>query len=207
MQVFVDQSVIPCDGQTPLAALHVARVVVQQQERVIIEVRVDGQDWDGDADSPVAGRPAGTVAFRTAGAKELVTSAWHDLSDLVGQIGDSQRAAASKLQSGDVPAAMAELHGVLEAWQVVERGVREGAAILNIEPEELMAMAGRETLLPGLVMELKKIQTAVAEQSWSDLADFLIDEMGEMAGKWQVALGELADKLSGADGSTGTAKG
>lgn len=204
MQVFVDQSVIPCDGQTPLAALHVARVAVQQQERVIIEVRVDGQDWDGDADSPVAGKPAGTVAFRTAGAKELVTSAWHDLSALVEQIGDSQRAAANKLQSGDVPAAMAELHGVLEAWQIVERGVREGAAILNVEPEELMAMAGRETLLPGLVVELKKIQTAVAEQSWSDLADFMMDEMSEMAGKWQAALGELADKLSGSDKSPKT---
>ena len=200
MQVFVDQNVIPCDGQTPLAALNIARVMVQHQKRVIIEVRVDGQDWDGDADSLVASKPAGTVAFRTAGAKELVTSAWNDLSALIAEIGDSQRATADKLQSGDVPAAMAELHGVLEAWQIVERGVREGAALLDIEPEELMAMTGRETLLPTLVRELKKIQTAVADQSWPDLADFMIDEMGEMAEAWRLALSELAEKLSGADG-------
>jgi cell wall assembly regulator SMI1 len=202
MLVYLDDQRVDCPGLTPMHALDTARAAAATSGRLIIEVRVDGELWDGDADAAVAGRPAAMVAFRTVEPKVLVRSAWRDLVELSGSVAQAQQDTAAKLQAGDIPGAMSELHGVLEAWQTIQRGVCEGAALLSVEPEEVLAgvttTTGKDgsTLFPELVVELKKIHQAVSDQNWPDLADFLLDEMGDVAESWRTTLSTLEARLA-----------
>jgi len=206
MKLYLDDVLLPCPIDTLEGALDVARQAAQQTGRVIIEA-----EWDGEPISDATLETADAsplskheVRFRSTDPRALVSTAMHEMADVLQRGLEVQRQTAEALQSGQMELAFGNLTEVLDMWQGVRRSVEDGAALLGLRVETLVFNGedGTSEIVMGHVGRLSDlltdIRTGVAGEDWSSLAD-LMSEGGEMdvqARRWVGILKQLGEQFS-----------
>ncbi len=206
MKLYLDDVLLPCPIDTLEGALDVARQAAQQTGRVIIEAEWDGEPIPDATLEAADASPLGKneVRFRSTDPRALVSTAMHEMADVLERGIEVQRQTAEALQSGQMEAAFGNLTEVLDMWQGVRRSVEDGAALLGVRVETLVinAEGGTSEIVMGHVGRLSDllndVRTGVAGEDWSSLAD-LMSEGGEMdvqARRWIGILKQLGEQFA-----------
>jgi len=187
-------------GTTLRALVEQARRICET-DRIVVEVRYDGEVLAGDTlDERLAQTlgDIGQVDFASARPAELACDALREIVRQLDEAHELHRSIAVDLQSGRVQDAVTGLSELLATWQTCCQAYRHctdliGGAV-NRAGED--ARPGAEQVA-ALVSRLREVRDAFESRDFVLLADLLEFELAPLCHSWRDLLSDLADTLSG----------
>lgn len=203
MKVYLDNTPLEPERPTVAAAFEAARAAAEKRDRVVVEALLDGEPLEDDQiEAPPESAPPGNeLRFLSADPRRLVRSTLLDMAEAIEQVRSTQQETAEALQTGAFADAFEKLRGTVTVWEMLQRALRDGPALLRRDISAVvvdvdgrpLTIAGRVGELNSHLVELKRSLTA---EDWSSLADLLGDDMDRQAETWQVVLRELAEAIA-----------
>lgn len=217
MQVRVDGADVKVDRSTLRSAMDAARLNAQERGRVIVEATIDDhpmseEELAAPGEEDLTGH---RVSFVSADPTALVRVTLLELLPLLEEARGQQQAAADKIATGDVAAAMESLARAFEVWGGVQQAVAQGTELLGLsledirvggsgqrgevegvnredagrhgEPESTVATCTRE-----LASTLSEIKRALSAQDLPGLSDALLYDLDDQVTTWQGVLKAVA---------------
>jgi hypothetical protein len=166
------------------------------EDRLIVGVSVNGESLVNDA---LQQRLTGVLAtgdqvdLESGERREVVRSALRDAAREIAAAGGAHCALADALNTGRASEALEGLRDLVATWQMCQRAVVEGGALLG---RDLTAyeFAGRsvDAYLRGLAEKLRSLRDVLDAHDMVALADLVYYELPPLCETWQALLEALA---------------
>lgn len=196
MRVLLDDTPCDIDAQGLGPAISAAATLAEQQGRMIVEVRVDGETWTAEQLDGLAehAQTVDEVHLRTADTDELIQQTITESIQTLDGIDTLQREAAVLIEGDRIEAAMKPLSDALTGWSGVQQAVSMIAATLEIDLDRIQV---DEIAVPVIVTELNQqlqvVAHALANQDPVGLADTLQYELPAVVQQWRDLLNCLGE--------------
>ncbi len=188
------------DQPSPLTApnlgglLDAARQQLDAQDRVIVEVQIDGETLTGDDIAARAHVPivAVDIALHTAAPAQIAGDALTHIQSLLDEARQLQADAADDLQADHSQPAFEKLAALIDRWLQVQQGVADVAQFTGLELANLDA-AG--TPMPEvsaeLLNQLHALKEAIESSDGVTLADALAYEWPAQVDRWDAVVAAI----------------
>jgi hypothetical protein len=205
MAITVDEQVWEPQGQvagTLGEALNLLHSQISKNGKVIVKVRVDGQELEGEqlehARAAAIGQRA--IALATDSRTELAKRMIGRLAALVEYMGKQHHHVASLIEQGHGARALEQLGSVLSAWQRIQQSYSALLQLLNTGLDDLMVreMPASE-VLSDFHRQLTEIAEALRNQDMVLLADIMQYEMDSAVANWMGLLESVLGLVEGKD--------
>jgi hypothetical protein len=161
---------------------HVAR-----DNRLIVQVLIDGQEPDIDQigsvrSTPIDGR---TIFIETANSAELAQNVLDEVVAQVSAAEQSKQQAADLLQQNQTSKALCELGVCLRAWQHAQQCIVKVLELLRVDPAEVVV--GKVPLaqcLANFSLQLRAIKASLEQRDFVSLSDTLQYETSDTTQSW-----------------------
>jgi hypothetical protein len=164
---------------------------LQKDNRLVVQVLIDGQEPDLDAMPTVRASPllGHTVFIETSDPREMAVSV---LDEVEGQLAESDRLtrdAVSLLRSNQTVKALEKLRGCFTIWHNAQDSVMKTAELLRIDLGRI-TVDGRPftAVLGSFAEQLKLIKQSLEHRDFVSLTDTLVYEMSETSAHWRAAI-------------------
>ena len=198
MQLYVDDKQVE-DGPVVAGTLEDALRHIQDEVcalgRLVIGVRVDGEDVPGDAMGETLKKEVPSVArldVFTSTKERLVTDAMAQASTSLTETEASAQRVADMLVEGKTTEATKELGQCLRIWQQIHEAVGKSILMLELDPERttisdepLSAMIGKPKDILLQVRDALRVSDLVL------LADILKYEFVEVTDTWHAIISRI----------------
>ena len=218
MRVLLDEN--PCDvgAGNVRQAITAAAALVEADGRMIVEVRVDGQTWTGEALDTIADdATADEVRLTSADPIQLICDTFSDAAIALTDADQLQQSAAELLQADQTQAAMEKLNEALSIWSSVQQAVSMGVELAEIDlnkrtppskssrqavgnsksgssafPSPAVPMAN---VVDSLNQQLRLVRQALESKDTVALADALLYQLPDVVRQWQGWLSDLQAQI------------
>ncbi|MEQ9461456.1 MAG: hypothetical protein RIG82_10950 [Phycisphaeraceae bacterium] len=198
MKVTIDTNQVTLDGQTLGEVLDEARILLEDQGRVIASVELDGRPLVGDGldDSRDLEIADGTLSLGSEDVTMLATSALGEVDEALLAAEGLQTEAADLLQGDDPIPAFEKIGQAMSIWMQAQQAVAQAAIITGIDLEEL-AIEERSASddIEHLRERLEQLKDMMVRGDTVALADTLAYEWPESVGRWRGLVRGLTDQI------------
>lgn len=198
MRVWLDDVERHLEGETVGEVLSAAAQTVEPDGRVITDVVVDGEPWEGDRlTSPDhLGRDADEVHLVTADLLGLLGQTIEQTRDVLNELESMQEDAAAAIQRDETARAMALLGDITNLWMSVQQATSHVAEGVSEPLAEMRTAEGpaRETI-ERFGEHLRTLVSAIESGDASALADVLLFDLTDTAGQWRGLLDVLEARV------------
>lgn len=205
MRVTLDDQPCTFNANNVHDALAQAADLARDQDRLIVEVIVDGTPW-GDrelADDEATAVAAREVNLVTASSRDLVAQTFDDAGGALNDIDRLHKDAAEFLQVDQRPAAMQSLAEAIGVWQSVREAVSKGADVVGIDLADVRTADGSAMDAIGQLNEhLTGLRDALVQDDGVAIADTLLYELPEVVDQWRAVLDALQQQITSSETST-----
>lgn len=198
MQIYVDDKMVEVDGGTLDEILDIAQSMSENEDRIVVEVIVDGEGLDQDALEALLDQKmtASEIRLMTADPKELAVTA---LGDTQGMLRETQRVQgeiATLLQTDDASRAFASMQEVLGAWSAAQEAVTNASDLMEMNLDELNVGDTRAIdIIHQLGNQLTEMHQLLNDQDHVGLSDMLGFELKDTADAWIEMIEALSNKI------------
>jgi hypothetical protein len=203
MQVLLDGHPILATGPRLSDALEAASSNARSRGRVIVEVKIDGVVLSNDKLGNLKQDMSAVreLSMLSAEPRALVRHALLDAVAVV-ESGQAQQALAAELiQAGKPEDSLEPLRLAMATWQAVRDTVERGAALLELDLQNL-ALPGLEegltlqTAVKDLLGHLAQMREALQKQDWSAVSDIVGYDLDAQSGVWKGLLVALSQHVA-----------
>jgi hypothetical protein len=197
MDIYLDNQPLTCDENTLGGLLSEARQKLGDSERVIVEIRLDGQALDAAALDEQQVIEAEEVQFVTANPRELTVSTLQQVRNALDNARDAQSEAASLLRADQANDALDQIRDLLTVWQQAQQSVLHSAQLLDIPLNEMEAN-GRPVaeVVDELSEMLSELRTQLTSNDWLGVADTLDEPLRLAVDDWQHLIDALCQRIN-----------
>ena len=168
---------------------------LQQEDRLVVSVLVDGQEPDTDRltvlrQSPLNGH---TIYIETADPREMALEVLDQVTEHLAQTDRLRTEACDLLADANHTKALEKLSGCFTTWQHAQDSITKTAQLLRIDLDRIESADGA-TLMDFLVVfteQLRQIRTALENRDFVLLRDVLSYEMPQTSSRWSEAIATL----------------
>jgi len=193
MPVTVDHQPLPTET---LGLKTVGQVLgyLQQQERFVVNVLIDGQEPDLNQlgsikQSSVNGH---TLFIETAEPREMALEVLDAVEHQLDEADRLKTDAVEALQANQLFQAMQKLGGCFTTWQHAEESVTKIAQLLRVDLSRITVDGTPfNSVLCAFQQELRSIKTALENRDYVGLCDILTYETTQTSNQWRAALGSM----------------
>jgi hypothetical protein len=207
MAITVDEQVWEPQGQTVGTlgeALSLLHRQISKDGKVIVKVRVDGQELEGDALEHARAAAIGErlIALATDSQAELAKRMIGRLAALVEYMGKQHHHIAGLIEQGHGHRALGQLASVLSAWQQIQQSYSALLKLLNtnLGDVKVREIPATEVLI-DFHRQLSEMAEALKNQDLVLLGDILQYEMDSAIANWtgllEAALGVVEANAAG----------
>jgi len=171
-----------------------------ENERVILGVRVDGEDLDIAAQRRVASRPAAdfsSIEVETADAKTLCIATLEEAGRHIQPVVDESLRISELIDAGRSEESLSRIIPCLEVWGTLIAAVQKVAVLLELDLNEVVT---EEVTLAEVVSQLAEVLRAlkanIDAHDFVAVRDSMKYEMPEVAGKLDRQLEALSSAVS-----------
>lgn len=198
MRLFLDDNPCGCPADSVAQAIAAGAAIAESSGRMIVEVFVDGEQWNSDKLQDLdTHHAAGEVRLTSADPNDLVSQTLDDAVEALSDVNELQGSAAQLIQSGQEQAAMAELKSAFALWASIQQAVSMSAELadvdlnaLSIETPKSDAVTPKQSI-QNLNAQLHVIRDALESGDFVALADALLYEMPPVTEQWRELLLQL----------------
>jgi len=164
---------------------------LQQQDRLVINVLIDGQEPDLNQlgnikQSTITGR---TLFIETAEPRQMALEVLDEVGQQLDEADRLKRDAVELLQSNQAVKAMEKLSGCFTTWQHAEESIGKIARLLRIDLSRIVVNGTPfSKILAGFTEQLRTIRTALENRDFVSLCDTLTYETTETSNQWRSAI-------------------
>ncbi|MEX1016914.1 MAG: hypothetical protein WDZ31_09215 [Phycisphaeraceae bacterium] len=198
MAIFLDDEPAELGGNDLAAVLVAARDQAQREGRVVVEVQVDGEavnakQLDQAGDIAVAERE---VRLYSADPRELARTTLEQIRPRLAEVKQTQARAAEHLQKDEGAEAMTGVREMIETWLQTQQAVLHTAVLLGIDLNTL-SVDGEpfEQITSELLAKLQEVKALLETHDTVGLADTLLYEWADLAGKWDRLIETMMEKV------------
>lgn len=198
MRVWLDDVERPIDGETVGDVLSAAAQAVEPDGRVITNVAVDGEAWEGDqlASPEHLGRSADEIRLVTADLLGLLGQTVSQTRDVLVELERMQEDAAAAIQQDETARAMTLLGEITNLWMSVQQATSHVAEGVEAELARLETSDGTaRELIERFGEHLRTLVSTIESGDASGLADVLLFDLTETASRWRGLLDVLEDRV------------
>jgi len=198
VSIYLDDEQIELAGDDLAGLLDAASTLVEQEQRLVIEVHVDGEpiasdQLEANADMAISGQE---IRLYTAGVAELATSSLDQVHEALEQAKAQQERAGELLQEDKAGEALSELGEIISVWLVVQQAMMQTAALAGVSLEDLTADDKPFTeLAQELVERLTELKDLIQNQDTVALSDVLQYEWPEVNDTWIQLVADLRSRV------------
>ncbi|MEQ9454127.1 MAG: hypothetical protein RLN76_05985 [Phycisphaeraceae bacterium] len=198
MKVTIDSNQVTLDGQTLGEVLDEARILLEDQGRVIASVELDGSPLVGDGldDSRDLEIVDGALSLGSEDVTMLATSALGEVDEALLAAEGLQTEAADLLQGDDPIPAFEKIGQAMSIWMQAQQAVAQAAIITGIDLEELtIEERSASDDIEHLRERLEQLKDMMVRGDTVALADTLAYEWPESVGRWRGLVRGLTDQI------------
>jgi septation ring formation regulator EzrA len=198
MDVYLDEERLAINPTTLAEVIEHVRQRIADGDRVIVEVRMDGQSLTEEQLDACEQQPleCDEVQLVTADPYELARQTLEQIREALLQVKDAQQEAANLLQSDQAAEAMEHVRDLLQVWQQAQQSVLHSAQLLGLSLDEIRV---GERDLPQIVDQLSTalgdIRQQLSARDWIGLADTLAYPLDEAADAWCAMIDVLCEQI------------
>ena len=157
--------------------------------RLIVSVAVNGRQIEPSDLSDMLQRPVAEsdqIRFETGDPRNLVQSAFEELSTAFGEARWQHGALADKLAAGQADVAVRDLGGYLELWSTCRQALLQCSSLLDrdLTGHEYHGLP-LESYLQNAVNVLKQVRDALEARDYVSLGDLVRYELPMLSETWQ----------------------
>lgn len=191
MQVLLDD--IECDvtARTVGEAIDAVAVLAKNRGRLVVDVIVDGAQWNEQRLSSPECQTAVADVVRLISAEpaELVCETLADADEL-------QQEAARLLQSDQHTISMDKLNQAISIWLSVQQAIVKGSQLVGLNLDEIVVHDSPiSASILRLNEQLKAVRSSLAGRDQIGLADTLLYEFPEVVQEWRDILDDLQRRI------------
>jgi hypothetical protein len=171
-----------------------------KDNRIVMAVRVDGEDADAAAQNELAARPAGefsSIELQTADARELCVATLAEAARHIPSIVEEGTRLADLIDAGEHATAIQRLSPLFEVWSTLVATVDKVSILLNLD---LTQVGENGVTLAEVVVELsaflQNLKSALDSSDMVAVRDCIKHEMPGVAEKLSGQLSALSASLS-----------
>ncbi|MEM1211340.1 MAG: hypothetical protein AAGI68_03485 [Planctomycetota bacterium] len=198
MPIRLDDAPLTTDGPRLRDAIAAAVLTLQNQGRMLVEVKIDGDtvpeaQLEDRADDSVE---ASQVELFSANPTALTTSVLEQCRGRLDDARDLQEDAAELLQRDQVGDGLSKLGDSIEPWLQTQQAVAQSAVIAGIDLNTF-DLDGQPLIasIEALLTQLKDLKQLIEAQDTIALADALAYEWPETTDRWDKLLAALIDRI------------
>lgn len=195
MKIFIDHEELTTDATTLGGVIDAALKAIGEGDRLIVEVRFDGDPLPTDQLDQIVDQPitAEEVQLVTTNKHALAEQTLLDVREALKAANEDQKQAAALLQEDRPAEAMDHVRRALGVWQQAERSVTQTSQLLAIDLAEVtVAEHPAEQMITQLAEQLTAVIEQMKAQDWIGLADSLAYDLTETAEQWMGLVEELS---------------
>lgn len=198
MQVLLDD--IECDvkARTVGEAIDAVAVLARNRGRLVVDVFVDGAQWNEQRlSSPECQTAvADVVRLTSAEPAELVCQTLADAADALTDADELQQEAARLLQSDQHTISMDKLNEAISIWLSVQQAIVKGSQLVGPNLDELVVHDSPiSASIHRLNEQLQAVRSSLAGRDQIGLADTLLYEFPEVVQEWRDILDALQRRI------------
>ena len=205
MRVLLDEHLCDVKVDSVGAAIAAASALAQEKGRLIVEVLVDGQSWNGgQTDEELSSARANEVRLTSVEPTDLVCRTFEDASLALADADALQQAAAELLQANQTTPAMEKLNEALSIWSAVRQAVVMGHEVMGGaldlskgQSADRDAQASMAQIINQLNAQLRAIRAALELGDTVALSDTLLYDLPPVVSEWRGMLIDLQAQLQG----------
>jgi len=171
-----------------------------ENERVILGVRVDGEDLDIAAQRRVASRPAAdfsSIEVETADAKTLCIATLEEAGRHIQPVVDESLRISELIDAGRSEESLSRIIPCLEVWGTLIAAVQKVAVLLELDLNEVVTEeATLAEVVSRLAEVLRSLKANIDAHDFVAVRDSMKYEMPEVAGKLDRQLEALSSAVS-----------
>ncbi len=164
---------------------------LQQQDRFVVNVLIDGQEPDLSALGSIkqSALNGHTLFIETAEPREMATEVLDAVEHQLDEADRLKRDAVEALQANQLFQAMQKLGGCFTTWQHAEESVRKVSQLLRIDLSKIIVDGTPfNSLLTTFGEQLRDIKISLENRDYVALCDILTYETTETSSQWRSAL-------------------
>jgi len=186
MSVTIDHEPLAA-GELGLQTIGQVLAHVARENRLVVQVLIDGQEPDIDEigsvrSTPIAGK---TIFIETANSAELAQNVLDEVVVELTAAEQSKQQAADLLQQGQTSKALCELGVCIRTWQHAQQCIVKVLELLRIEPADVKV--GHQPLaqcLENFSLQLRQIKSSLEQRDFVSLGDTLQYETSDTTQSW-----------------------
>lgn len=197
MPVTVDDQSLPADR---LGLRTVGEVLshLRQQNRLVVQVLVDGEEPDLTQMSALRARPLGehSVYIETTAPDELATQILREVTQQLEQTDSLRESAVELLRQNQANRALEKLAGCFAAWHSAQQSVQQIAELLSIDLQHVR-IDGQSLaeVLSRFAEQLRELRRALENRDYVLLGDVLGEDAADTTRQWIDAIRQLRDVI------------
>lgn len=172
---------------------------LQRDNRLVVNVLIDGQEPDLDRLALIKQSPLGSrsLFIETADPKEMALEVLAEVAAHLEETDAQKIEAAELLQQGQHSRAMERLAGCFTAWQHAQESVLKTAQLLRIDLAQVRVDGRPLTeLLQEFMQQLRDIRRSLEDRDFVLLGDILMYETSRTSELWKDALEAMRDTVA-----------
>ena len=204
MAIFLDDQVVLLDGENLGDLLGSAKRRLEADDRVVVEVRIDGEKLDGDGIDRQQTIQISDSEVRLYTAEPLQLAA--STLDLArGQLTEArtvQQEASDLVHDDRLADALEKISQVIEIWLQVQPAVLDSARFVGLDLDQITVDGSPVTdYTDELIENLRTLKELIANGDTVGLADVLAYEWPPVVDRWDRVIGRLVEVIE-AGGTT-----
>lgn len=198
MPIYLDNQPLEADVKTVGQAIAAARQSPAAVDRLIVEVRLDGElllneTLEASHDQALGDRE---LQLLTAEPRELARQTLLEVRDALIATSDDQQQAAELLQADRNLEALQHVRQALGVWQQTQQSVLHSAQLLGIQLDNLIVQDQPVgTLVTALTDHLMRVRQQLLAKDWLGLADTLSYEMNDAVTTWTAVIDAICQQI------------
>jgi hypothetical protein len=186
MSVTIDHETLPV-GELGLQTVGQVLAHVARDNRLVVQVLIDGQEPDFDQIGSVRSTPIdGRIIFiETANSAELAQNVLDEVVTQLTSAEQSKQQAADFLQQGQTGKALCDLGVCIRTWQHAQQCIEIVLELLRIDPGDvLVAHQPLAQCLANFSLQLRQIKSSLEQRDFVSLGDTLQYETSDTTQSW-----------------------
>lgn len=188
MAVFLNDQAVDLSAATLGQLVHAVNARARSEDRVVVEVEVDGESITGEALETRSTEPFDSTReyrFLSASPAALAVETLRQVRERLAQAADLQEQAAAAFQRDEPREAFEQMGGVMAAWLEVQQAVLQAAGLCGVDLDAV-EVDGRSVgeFTQGLIAQLGELKEMIAASDTVALADAMAYEWPETVAAW-----------------------
>ena len=167
---------------------------LQQQDRLVVNVLIDGQEPDLNELSSIkqSALNGHTLFIETAEPREMALEVLNAVETQLDEADRLKKDAVEMLQANQLFQAMQKLSGCFTTWQHSQESIEKVSLLLRIDLARIVIDGTPfNSVLCAFGEQLRSIRTALENRDFVALCDTLTYETTETSNQWRTALQQM----------------